>query len=309
MMLRNRILTEGKVREFLKDRIKKKQTKNVSLQESLFSYHIIINEHAHLYPTTSGILLFGKNPQHFFEYAIIICSHFRGNSGRDSIASQDCTGTLIDQYNKAYEFILSRLNWSFTIKGKFREETLEIPEVAIREILANAIIHRNYHIKSPIKIAIYENRVEIFSPGSFPGPINQQNLTMGFTFLRNPAIAKVFRELGVIEMMGTGFITVFQSYKDANLKTPEVIEAENYVKCILPRATVNREYKNKYEESETEIRDILSLFTAASEISISDIIDRLRISRSTAARRIAMMIQGGLIKKIGKGKGTRYKKI
>lgn len=298
-------LDQDKIADFLSKRIRKRKSE-ISLKDALSSYHLIIKEHAHTYPTTAGILLFGKEPQHFYEYAMIICTHFRGISGREAIATKDCLGGLVEQYHEAYDFILNRLNRSFTIKGKIRKETLEIPEIAIREILINALVHRNYHIRSPIKIAIYENRIEVFSPGNFPGPLNQDNLRMGFTFLRNVAICKVFRELGIIEMMGTGFITVFDSYEKRGLKTPQIIEEENYVKCILPRAPRHPVRMKRVNVAEHELQAIIDLFDVAESITISDIISAFKLSRATAGRRITELVQKGLLEKIGKGKGARY---
>lgn len=149
-------LDSGKIKEFIRLR-KVGKTAKIT-QEFLRSYYLITQEHAHLYATTAGILLFGKEPQHFFTEAMIICSHFKGVEGREALASIDCTGTLFDQFERAFDFIVSRLSKSFTIEGKRRKETLEIPEKAIREALLNMIVHRNYHQKSPSKIAIYQSR-------------------------------------------------------------------------------------------------------------------------------------------------------
>ncbi|MCA9508874.1 MAG: hypothetical protein KC505_10680 [Myxococcales bacterium] len=139
--------------------LNKNLTHATSLKDAMHSYHLLVFEHAHHYPTVAGILLFGKNTHYFFEQAIILCSHFSGTEGREAIASKECSGTIIDQYHEAYDFILSRLNYSFTIKGKVRSEVLEVPEVAVREILVNALVHRNYNIKAPIKVAIYQDRL------------------------------------------------------------------------------------------------------------------------------------------------------
>ena len=108
-------LDHKKIEEFLekrKDRGSKKITK-----DTLLSYYLITQEHTHIYATTAGILLFGKRPQHFFSEAMIICSHFKGIEGREAIASIDCVGTLFEQFETAYEFIVNRLSKSFTIKG------------------------------------------------------------------------------------------------------------------------------------------------------------------------------------------------
>ncbi len=290
-----------KIQEFIQSRKTEKKAKIT--KELLRSYYLIAQEHVHTYASTAGILLFGRDPQHYFSEAMIICTHFKGIEGRDALATIDCMGNLFEQFEKAFDFILSRLSRSFTIEGPRRKETLEIPEEAIREALLNMIVHRNYHQKSPSKIAIYQNRIEFFSPGTFFGPLNLRNLKLGLSFIRNIAICKVFREAEYIEKMGSGLITIFKAYEEASLKTPSVIEGEGFVKCILPR-------EPKPEESEPdELQAILELFVTAREITISDIMKAIKISRTTAGRRIQELQNQGLIEQIGKGKGTRYRKI
>jgi ATP-dependent DNA helicase RecG len=293
-------LDQEKLEEFVQSRKIEKKAK-IS-QELLRSYYLITQEHAHTYATTAGILLFGKEPQHFFTEAMIICSHFKGIEGRDALASIDCTGTLFEQFERAFDFILSRLSKSFTIEGARRKEVLEIPEKAIREALLNMIVHRNYHQKSPSKIAIFQNRIEFFSPGTFFGPLNSQNLKLGLSFIRNPAICKVFREADYIEKMGSGFITIFKSYEEMNLKPPSVIEGEGFVKCILPREPLGKEMQTMADE----LQPILALFDLASEITISDVTKSLGLPRTTAGRRLEVLIKLGKIKKTGRGRGTVY---
>lgn len=270
---------------------------------ALIAYNLIVREHAHTYPTIAGILLFGNEPDAFFSEAYINCTRFAGNEGREALATLDCYGTLMEQFHEAYNFVLSKLHRSFTIKGPIRQEEFEIPEVAVREAIINALIHRNYNIKAPIKIAIYDNRIEIFSPGSFPGPLTSKNVMMGLTYLRNTAIAKVFREVGYIEKLGTGFLTIFNSYKQRELRTPEIIDGENFVKCILPRATEN--FPSLKIEGD-ELKKILELFHYATELSISDIMKSLGISRATAGRRLKELAKQESIKKIGSGTSSRY---
>ena len=130
--------------------------KKSSVEAILASFNIIREEHKSKYPTVTGMLLFGKRPEKYLPEAFVICSRFSGISGRTVLASQDCTGTLFEQFETAFAFILKHLHRSFVILGKKREEKLEVPEIAIRETLLNAVVHRNYHIQAPIKIAIYE---------------------------------------------------------------------------------------------------------------------------------------------------------
>ncbi|MBI5346340.1 MAG: putative DNA binding domain-containing protein [Chlamydiae bacterium] len=295
-------LDDQKIKDFLNSR-KTAKIKAIS-NDVLQSYHLIIEEHSSIYCSVGGILLFGRDPQKFFSEAMIICSHFSGISGREAIASIDCTGTLFEQFNTAYNFILKRLEHSFSIRSPKREEKLEIPQEAIREVLLNAIVHRNYHINGPTKIAIYDNRIEIFSPGTFPGPIDIHNLKMGLTYIRNNVICKVFRESGYIEKLGSGFITLFSSYEKAKLHMPEVIEGENFIKCILPRkSSLSKSSKDLGEDQK-----ILNLFEITEEITISDVMKALHLSRSTAGRRLAKLTSQGVLNQIGEKKAASYRK-
>lgn len=273
--------------------------------DTLKSYNIITYDSSRKYPSILGILLFGRNPQHYLSEAMIICSHFQGISGRETIATVDCNGSLFNQFKQAFAFIIDRIYHSFTIKGLKREDKLEIPEVAIREALLNMIVHRNYHIKAPSKIAIYDDRIEFFSPGQFPGPISLENLKGGITYLRNSAICKILREASYIEKLGTGFIAIFSSYDKHHLKTPQIIEGENYIKCILPRLPAEASVREMYS-----IRDeILKLFEINIEISVKEVVQKLSISRATAVRRINSLIKEGILERIGHTKGIRYRRL
>ncbi len=294
-------LNDSKIYEFLNSR-KTSKIKTIS-NEILKSYNLIAEEHSSIYCSVGGMLLFGREPQKFLPESMIICSHFAGISGRDAIASIDCIGTLFEQFNSAYNFILRRLERSFLIRGPKREETLEIPEEAIREVLLNAIVHRNYHINGPTKIAIYDNRIEFFSPGTFPGPIDVNNLKIGLTYIRNNVICKIFREVGYIEKLGSGFLTIFSNYEKAKLHMPQIIEGENFIKCILPRKSyLSKQTKNLVEEDQK----ILNLFEITEEIAISDVMKSLHLSRATVGRRLANLTSRGILKQIRKGKATRY---
>jgi ATP-dependent DNA helicase RecG len=291
-----------KIQEFFK---KRKGSKNVptDFNDALKSYNLISDEHGHSYPTVAGILLFGIEPEKFFSEAIIICSHFAGIEGRNVIATRDSMGILVTQFDDAYNFVLSQLTRSFTIKGPKRHEEYEIPEEALREAILNAIIHRNYHINAPIKIAIFDNRIEVFSPGSFPGPLNTKNLKMGLTYIRNMAITKVFREMGYIEKLGTGFLTIFKSYELRGLQEPTIIETDNSVKCILPRPS---RAKLAVQFDSDDFKRILELFETATELTIGEVIAALKLPRSTASRKMAILVNKGALHKVGSGSGTKY---
>lgn len=172
--------------------------------------------------------------------------------------------------------------------------------------MLNALVHRNYHIKGPTKIAIYDNRIEVFSPGVFPGPIDLENLNLGTTYIRNLSLTKVFREYGYIEKLGTGFLTLFNSYEKENLPTPQVIEGENFIRCILPRPAVYKKMATPIKPDDLE--KILKLFEVSEEITISDVMENLHLPRSTAGRYLSRLVVEEKIDKLGKTKSVKYKR-
>lgn len=192
------------------------------------------------------------------------------------------------------------------IKGFERQELLEVPQIALREALLNLLVHRNYHIKAPSKISIYDNRIEFFSPGDFPGPLDVNNLLDGMSFLRNPAICRAFREAHLIEKLGTGLITLFNSYMQRDLPIPKVMEGTSFVKCILPRSTPELERLQPKQELPSELKSIYDLFGIGDEITVSKVMAALDLPRSTAGRRLAALTDAKLVVKKGSGRGTRY---
>ena len=300
-------LDKTKIQDFFQKR--KGRPKVKVTPELLEAYELNIREHGKVYPTTAGILLFGTNPQQYFSEGIIICTHYAGIDGREALATKDCTGTLFEQYQEATAFILSRLYRSFTIKGFERQEILEVPEVALREVLLNMLVHRNYHIKSPAKISIYDNRIEFFSPGDFPGPLDAHNLLEGMSFLRNPAICRAFREAHLIEKLGTGLIALFNSYLQMDLPHPQIIEGTSFVKCVLPRNTPETIRLKPKKDLPDALKSVYDLFGVADEVTVSRVMAALDLPRSTAGRRLATLVQSKLIIKKGSGRAARYMRI
>jgi len=274
--------------------------KGILTRQILSAYHLVVEEQSGTYASVAGLLLFTPDPQHWFPESMIVCSRFSGVSGREAVATKDFTGSLLRQYGDTYDFILSHLDRSFTVRDKKRIESFDVPAVAVREALVNMIAHRNYAIAGPGKIAIYDDRIEFFSPGVFPGPIDTANLGSGITYIRNTAIARVLREAGYIEKLGTGFLTMIESCAAAGLPDPTVVEGTNFVKCILYR----QKRHSPADESGREM--IRTLFCADREIGVSDVVRTYGISRATAVRRLSGLQKNGLVKRIGAGAATRY---
>jgi ATP-dependent DNA helicase RecG len=140
--------------------------------------------------TLAGLLLFGKKPERFRPQFMIKGTYFDGNeiSVNKFIDKEEVQGKLVEQFKRGKDFIRRNLrliqgNQNFNAPGK-----LEIPEEAFSEIIANAIVHRNYYVNAPIQIYLFKDRLDINSPGNLPNTISEDNIKYGVHVERNPTI-------------------------------------------------------------------------------------------------------------------------
>lgn len=251
------------------------------------------------YPTVTGVLMFCESPHLYVPEAFIQCTRFSGTEGRKIIQTEEIQGPLEKQLDISVELVMSWIVRDYrmfktTLKGKEI-----VPEIAIREGVANALIHKKYWIPGSIKIALYDNRLEIYSPGNFPGLLNLNDLGDGTTFLRNPSLARVARRFGIVEKLGTGIRLMLESCNKAGIRNPEFIEGADSVKVIfnfLPS-------ENKMQSDEQKI---LALFKMKNEIKLEDVEKYLSVSRNTATRKLNQLIKVGKIKRLGKGPAVTY---
>jgi ATP-dependent DNA helicase RecG len=186
-----------------------------------------------------------------------------------------------------------------TIEGIQRTTKEQVPLIAFREALSNAIIHRDYLLNSGVQLAMFENRIEIVSPGGLPEGMDEDQYYRGLTSLsRNPIIANVFFRLNLIEQFGTGIKRIIDSYKLYKIK-PSFDIQKSLIRIILPVS--NFDY-SKLEKKEA----IVSYLHAYPKSSRQSIEDAISIEKSTLIRRLNELDELGIVSKIGNGPSTIY---
>lgn len=188
-------------------------------------------------PTIAGFLIFSKFvPQEKYPYEryVIRCVKFSGNNNASSIIDkQDITGTLDQQIDKTYKFILRNISRAAYISGAKRHERYEYPEQAIRELVANNVIHRDYKITETFtQIYIFKDRLEIANPGSLPPGVTVENIKDA-QFSRNTIIAGRLKDLDYLEEYGRGIDIVFNKMEDWGLPYPLFRNSVNSFQSIL----------------------------------------------------------------------------
>lgn len=141
-----------------------------------------------------------------------------------------------DQIDAVHEWLLSKINMAAVIKGVYRHDVYEFPEGALRELVTNAVMHRNYAVYgSDIQVALYDDRLEIISPGGLPRGMTIPRMMSGCSRCRNKAIAEAFAYMHVAEKWGLGIPNVMQEFVGHGLAAPEYTDWGNAVKVTVRR--------------------------------------------------------------------------
>lgn len=156
----------------------------------------------------AGLLLFGKNPQRYEPVFLIKAVCFFGNEmgGTQYRDSEDIDGNLSKQYRNGMAFLLRNLKKIQKGKNFNTPGVLEVSEIALQEILVNALIHRDYFIGAPIRILIFDNRIEIDNPGKLPNSLTIENMKSGISCIRNRIIASYAFKMLPYRGLGSGII-------------------------------------------------------------------------------------------------------
>ena len=186
-----------------------------------------------LRPTYAALLLFGRHPQRWLPTANILAARFSGVTFADRFVRQDITGTLPEQLRQAEAFVRANLQSVVRLVGLTHQETLEYPFEAVRELLVNAVAHRDYNLQGDsIHLNLFADRLEVTSPGGLPGPVNLDNL-LEARFSRNAVIVQVLSDLGFVERLGYGLDRVVSMMRQNHLRPPRFEEAAGSFRVTL----------------------------------------------------------------------------
>lgn len=209
--------------------------------------------------------------------------------------------SVLTQYKKAVNIFQLYYKPFQVIEGFERVNKVRIPDSAFREAIANAIVHRDYQKGGGIQIAMYDDRIDIISPGGLPNGLTKDNyLNDIISIPRNPILANVFYRLGMIEQFGTGVLRIKDAYALSEAK-PVFIVDESRIRITLP--VINTPEKMTDEDR------ALSYFAICQEISRSDIENRIGLSRSQSYELLSKLVKSGKIKRVGSGPATKYRLI
>lgn len=200
-------------------------------KETLADWGVIVEEDGKTYATNAYALLTNQCNLP----PVIQCALFKTENRSVFLDRREIRGTVQSQMEQAFQYVLEKINMGATFDGAYREDVYELPPDSLRELIANAIVHRSYTEAESIQIAIFQDRVEITSPGALLRGVTINKMKKGCSKVRNRSLAQAFAYMNLIEKWGSGIPRILQECKAYGLEEPEIIDFNGDVRVNLYR--------------------------------------------------------------------------
>ena len=305
--------------DFVDEYIKKIGYHKSSLEYLKENNDFIFNFNGKEVISSACILLFGKNPQRFFPRARVRFVKFDGIEalpGREMNVIKDeiFNGKILDMVNNSINYFKTQIKeHTFLGDDGLFKTVSEYPEFCWKEIIVNAIGHRDYGIKgTDIQIKMFDDHVTVESPGIFAGTVKDTNLRNNH-FSRNPKIMEFLKVYNFVQEFGEGVDRMYKEMESANLPEPEYKQRDSMIYATLKNknyGNINTNDKYKITDNVTEVtdnvtevtklqKDIISLIKNNPSITNADIAKELNTARETITRNISKLKSLGILERVG----------
>jgi len=271
-----------------------KEVKKTITNKKLENLGLLVTHMGDTYPSIGAMILFGTSREKDFPDAIIRCAKFIGTNKAYIHDHIDITAYPTSALDQAISFVEKNSFKSATIGRMRRTDIPQYPPIAIREAITNAIIHADYAIKgASIMIAMFDDRIEITNPGGLTFGMTIEDAIAGSSKVRNRVIAKIFKELDLIEHWGSGLQRIIQTCTEKDLKAPMFEEHINEFKITLYATKSSQTSRAPFQE------EFITYLKKKEKISTKEAADLWDISTRNALRRLKNLADAGIIKKVG----------
>ncbi len=255
---------------------------------------------------SGGVLFFAKHPEKYFFHAVIRCVLFKGNDKVYILDDKTFTGPLLQQYNKATEWLKGKLEVSYEMEGtEPRKEIWEMPLGVFKEAIVNALSHRDYYEQgASITIEMFDDRVEITNPGTLL-PIVAKNFGRK-SLTRNPLIFSLFTRMRLVEHIGSGIPRMKKFMLDAGLPEPEY-DVDGMFTITLKRRAAKPAVPKKTVELTAIQQQIVDCMKENPQITISELCNKMSLGRTSINLRIKELKELGIVQREGKKNASKWK--
>ena len=203
-------------------------------EQELLALKLMRREQGRLVPTRGGMLLFGRDRVFHYPDAWVQCGRFIGNDKGDIFDHIELEESLPESVESVMLFLKKHAMRGADFSEIQRKDVWSIPIDILREVVINALVHSDYSQRgAPVRVAFFDDRIEVENPGILMPGMTIEDMKSGVSKIRNPVIARVFRELKLIEQWGSGVRNIFSEAAKQNLPMPEIIEIGMRVRFIV----------------------------------------------------------------------------
>ena len=296
-------------------------TKNVLLSWGILKK----DENEKIYPTNAYVYLTGQGGLR----SMIQCAVFKGTTRTVFLDRRNYEGPLWEQVDEAVQFVLRNIRMGCRLEGIYRQDIYELPPDSIRELIVNAVMNCSYIQASNIQVAIYDDRLEITSPGGLLPGVTIDLMKEGFSKIRNRSLANAFVYMNLVEAWGSGIPKLMQAMQEYGLREPEFIDMVVAFRINLYRDQNETDYhfdmngigKNadkmpesadKVPESADKVlinvqeKNIYDYIQKNNSITTAQAAECAGVKQRRAREILSKMVKKGLLKKCGASRSTVY---
>lgn len=249
-------------------------------------------------PTVGGMLLFGQDRARHFPDAWIQAGRFEGGDKSRIVDRAEIRSLPVRAIEDAIAFVQKHALHGAEIGAVRRKERWSLPPVAVREAVINAVVHADYAQRgAPLRISIFDDRLEIENPGLLPFGLTVEDLPHGISKLRNRVIGRVFNILGLIEQWGSGVQRMTAACRDAGLAAPVFEEIATRFRVTITTARVGAGRPALDETNQA----ILACLAGGKGLLTSEIAKAIALTPRATRTRLAGLVGRGIVREIGTG--------
>ncbi len=265
-------------------------------RKDLETLRLVTRHQGRQVPTVGGVLLFGKTRERDFPDAWIQAARFRGTDRSEIVDHVEIRLHLTQAIEAAIAFVQKHALHGAEIGAVRRKDRWNLPPTAVREAVVNAVAHADYAQRgAPIRISIFDDRLEVENPGLLPFGLTVDDLQRGISKLRNRVIGRVLHDLGLIEQWGSGIQRMTAACRDAGLAAPVLEEIGIRFRVTLGTTKTRKATMDAIDQA------ILEALTGDDGRITSEIASVIGLTPRATRTRLARLVGRGLVREIGTG--------
>lgn len=280
------------------------ENKKALSEKDFQTLELIVSSQGRHVPTVGGVILFSPRRETFFPDCWIQAGRFLGTTKTEIMDSVEIHDYPISSIEKGVDFVKKHSMLAYKIEELQRTEHWSVPIKAVREALVNAYAHTDYsQAGAPIRISIFDDRLEIENPGLLPFGLTIDDIIEGVSKIRNKIIVRVLHELGYIERWGLGINRIMESCTNAGLPLPEFKEMANRFRVTIFTKRIEPLKQDKVDQ------EIIRLIKASNGLSTADVATKVGLSTRAVRERLKNLVELNLLYVVGTGPHDPNKKF